>query len=96
MLLDIVENEVACGIDNIKTSFASGRNGIPPKFIKMSKVVLVPIHVKLCNKCVKEECFSDDFNLSKLFQFLKQLHQNNWTIFGILAYISSKYIFKTN
>ena len=47
MLRDIVENKVACAIDNIKTNSAPGPDGIPPKFIKMSKVVLVPVFTKL-------------------------------------------------
>ena len=57
MLLDIVENEVACAIDNIKTNSAPGPVGIPPKFIKMAKVILVPVLTKLYNKCFKEEAF---------------------------------------
>ena len=30
----------------------------------MAKVVLVPFLTKLCNKCLIEECFPDDFKLS--------------------------------
>ena len=63
MVLDIVENEVACAIDSIKTNFALGPDGISLKFIKMANVVLVPVLTKLYNKCLKEECFSDDFEL---------------------------------
>ena len=47
MLLDIVESEVARAIDNIKTNSAPGPDGIPPKFIKMAEVVLVPVLTKL-------------------------------------------------
>ena len=47
MLLDIVESEVARAIDNIKTNSAPGPDGIPPKFIKIAKVVLVPVFTKL-------------------------------------------------
>ena len=64
MLLDIAENEVACAIDNVKTNSAPGPDGIPPKFIKMSKVILVPVLTKLYNKCLEEECFAYDFKLS--------------------------------
>ena len=63
VLLDIVESEVARAIDNIKTN-SSGPNRIPPKFIEMAKVVLVPILTKLYNKCLEEECFPNDFKLS--------------------------------
>ena len=67
MLLDFVENEVACAIDNIKTNSAPGPDYIPPKFIKMAKVVLAPVLTKLYNKCLKEECFPDDFKLSPCY-----------------------------
>ena len=83
MLLDIVENEVACAIHNIKTNFVSGPDSISPKFNKMAKIVLVPVLTKLYNKCFKKECFSDDFKLSHVFRFLKQLQSNNWAISGI-------------
>ena len=53
MLLDIAESEVARAIDNIKTNSAPGPNCIPPKFIKMARVVLVPVLTKLYNKCLK-------------------------------------------
>ena len=63
ILLDIVENEVACTVDNIETNSAPGSDGIPAKFIKKTKVVLAPVLTKLYNKCLKEECFPDDFKL---------------------------------
>ena len=71
MLLDIVESEVASAIDNIKTNSAPGPDGIPPKFIKMAKIVLVPVFTKLYNKCLEEECFPDDFKLSHVILFPK-------------------------
>ena len=61
LLLDIVENEVAFAIDNIKTNSAPGSNGISSKFIEMAKVVLVLVLTNLYNKCLKEESFSNDF-----------------------------------
>ena len=64
MLLDIVESEVARANDNIKTNSAPVPDGIPPKFIKLAKKVFVPVLTKLYNKCLKEECFPDDFKLS--------------------------------
>ena len=63
MLLDAVESEAACEIDNIETNSAPAPDGIPSKFIKMAKVVLIPVFTKLYNKCLKEECFPDDFKL---------------------------------
>ena len=66
MLLDIVKREIARAIDNIKTNFAPGLDGISPKFIKMAKVVSVPVLAKLYNKCLKEECFPDNCKLSYL------------------------------
>ena len=71
MLLDIVENEVACATDNIKTNFASGPDGIPPKCIKMVKVVLVSVLTKLYNKYLKKECFPDDFRLNHVISIAK-------------------------
>ena len=50
-------------IDCIKTNSAPAPVGIPAKFIKMVKVFIVPVSTKLYNKCMKEECFSDDFQL---------------------------------
>ena len=57
---------VARAINNIKTNSAPGPDGIPPKFIKMAKAVLVPVLTKLYNKCLKEKCFMDDFKLSHI------------------------------
>ena len=71
MLLDIVKSEVARSIDNIKTNSAAGPEGITPKFIKMAKVVLVPVLTKLYNKCLEEKCFPDDFKLSHVIPILK-------------------------
>ena len=71
MLLDIGESEVARAIDNTKTNSAPGPNGIPPKFIKMTKVVLVPVLTKLHNKCLEKECFPDDFKLSHVIPIHK-------------------------
>ena len=88
ILLGIVENEVACVIDNIKTNPAPGPDGIPPKFIKMVIIVLVPVLTKLYNKCLEEKCFPDDFKISNVIPILKQLHPKNWVI---SAYISFKY-----
>ena len=64
-------NEVSCAIDNIKTKSAPGPDGIPPKLIKMAKAVLVPVLTKLYNKCLKEECFPDDFKLSHVILISK-------------------------
>ena len=63
LLLDVVENKVACVIATIeiKTNSAPRPDGIPPKYIKMAQVVSVL--TKLYNKRLKE-CFSDDFKLS--------------------------------
>ena len=71
MLLDIVESEIARATKNIKTNSAPGPNGISPKFIKIAKVVLVPVLTKLYNKCLKEECFPDDFKLSHVIPIPK-------------------------
>ena len=46
--------------DNIKTNSAPGPNGIPRKFIKMAKLILVLVFTKFYNKCVKKECFPDE------------------------------------
>ena len=71
MLLHIVENEVACAIDNIKTNSATGPHGIPPKFIKLTEVILIPVLTKLYHKCFKEECVPDDFQLSHVIPIPK-------------------------
>ena len=54
VLIDIVKNKVSYAINNNKTNSAPGPNGIPPKFIKMAKVVLIPVCIKLYHKCLKE------------------------------------------
>ena len=92
MLLDIVEIEVACAIDNIKTNFAPGPDGIPPKFIEMTKIVLVSVLTKLYNKCLKEECFPDDLKLSYVIPIPKLAAPKEYPRFS--AYISSKGILK--
>ena len=71
MLLDIVENEVVRAINNIKTNFAPGPDGISPKFIKMAEVVLIPVRTILYNKGVKEERFPNDFKLSHVIPIPK-------------------------
>ena len=70
-LIDIVENEAAYAIDNIKTNSAPGPDVITSKFITMAKIVLVPVLTKLYNKCIKEECFPDDFKLSNVIPISK-------------------------
>ena len=86
MLLDIVENEVARAIDNIKTNSAPGSDGIPTKFIKMTKVVLVSVLTKLYNKCLKEECFPDDFKISHAIPIPKTADPKNWVISGLYLF----------
>ena len=71
MLLDIVEREIAHAIDNIKTNSALGPDGISPNFITMAKVVLVNVLSKLYNKCLKEECFPDNFKLNHVIPIPK-------------------------
>ena len=50
---------------------ASGPNSIPQRFIKMARVVLVPILAELYNKCLKEKCFPDEFNLNHVIPIPK-------------------------
>ena len=41
-------------INNIKTQSAPGLDGISPKFMKLSKVVLTTFLTKLFNKCISQ------------------------------------------
>ena len=66
MLLDIVESEVACAIDNIKTNSAPGPHGI-----QNGQSSLASVLTKLYNKCLEEECFPDDFKLSHVIPIPK-------------------------
>ena len=80
MLQNIVENEVTCIIDNIKTNSALKHDGTPSKCIMMAKAVLVPFLTKIYDKCLKEECFRMILRSAMLFRFLKQLHPKDWAI----------------
>ena len=71
MLLDIVENEAVCTINDIKTNSVPGPEGFPTKFIKMTQVVLVSVLMKLYNKYFTEKRFPDDFKLSHVILICK-------------------------
>ena len=75
----------------IKTNSAPGPDGIPLKFIKMPKVVLVPVFTKLYNKRLEEECFPDDFKLSHVIPIPTRAVPKK---LGDFRPISFKYILK--
>ena len=64
VLHKISENEVSSCINDIKTNSAHGMDGIPSKFVKMAKCVLVSFFTKLYNICIKEEIFPEEFKIA--------------------------------
>ena len=55
---DVTENEVSIAIKNLKSNSAPGIDAIPPKFVKMAKMLFTPLLTKLYNKSLIQEFFS--------------------------------------
>ena len=49
---DVTENEVSIAIENLKSNSAPGIDSIPPKFVKMVKMLLTSLLTKSYNKCL--------------------------------------------
>ena len=50
---------------------APGIDAIPPKFVKMAKMLLTPLLTKLYNNCLIQELFSDVFKVSQVIPIPK-------------------------
>ena len=68
---DVTENEVSIAIENLKSNSAPGIDSIPPKFVKMAKMLLTPLLTKLYNKCLTQEFFPDVFKISQVISIPK-------------------------
>ena len=61
---EIEEQEINYCISSIKATSAPGSDNIPPKFVKLAKIVLTPFLTKLFNKCIQQETFPDAFKIA--------------------------------
>ena len=68
---DVTENEVSIAIENLKSNSAPGIDSIPPKFVKMAKMLLTPLLTKLYNKCLIQDFFPDVFKVSQVIPIPK-------------------------
>ena len=68
---DVTENEVSIAIENLKPNSAPGIDAIPPKFVKMAKMLLTPLLTILYNKCLIQEFFPDVFKVSQVIPISK-------------------------
>ena len=68
---DVTENKVSIAIKNLKSNSAPGIDAIPPKFVKMAKMLLTPLLTKLYNKCLIQEFFPDVFKVSQVIPIPK-------------------------
>lgn len=74
VLNEVTENEVSNSIDNLKFRSSPGIDGVPPKYVKMAKVVLSPILTNLFNKCFRDETFPECFKVSQIIPLPKFAH----------------------
>ena len=81
VLHEITEEEVNTCINNIKSQSAPGLDGISPKFIKLSKVVLTPFLTKLFNKCISQKSFPDSFKTAAIIPIPKSSSPNSMNDF---------------
>ena len=77
--------EVNTCINNIKSQSAPGLDGISPKFIKSSKVVLTPFLTKLFNKCISQKSFSDSFKTAAIIPIPKISSPNSMNDFRSIS-----------
>ena len=71
VMYDVTENEVSIAIENLKSNSAPGIDAIPPKFVKIAKMLLIPLLTKLYNKCLIQEFFPDVFKVSQVIPIPK-------------------------
>ena len=76
-VLHEITEEVNTCINNIKSQSVPGLDGISPKFIKLSKVVLTPFLTKLFNKCIFQKSFPDNFNTAAIIPIPKNFSPNS-------------------
>ena len=81
VLHEISEEGVNTCINNIKSQSAPGLDGISPKFIKLSKVVLTPFLTKLFNKCISQKSFPDSFKTAAIIPIPKSSSPNSMNDF---------------
>ena len=71
MLHDITPEEVSNCISNIKSCSAPGMDGIPPKFVKLTRRILSPYLAKLFDNCIKQEIIPRDFKVAHVIPIPK-------------------------
>ena len=64
LLHELTPEEVSNCISNIKPYSAPGMDGIPPKFVKLTRGILSPYLGKLFNKCTEQEIFPRNFKVA--------------------------------
>ena len=73
--------EVDTCINNIKSQSAPGLDGISPKFIKFSQVVLTPFLTRLFNKRISQKAFPDSFKTAAIIPIPKISSPNSMNDF---------------
>ena len=69
---DVTENEVSIAIENSKSNSVPGIDAIPPKFVKMTKILLTPLLTKSYNKIMfNSGIFSYVFKVSQVIPIPK-------------------------
>ena len=52
-------------------SCAPGSDGIPPRFVKLAKTILIPLLTKIFNKCIQHEVFPNAFKTAQVIPIPK-------------------------
>ena len=86
MLHEITPEEVSNCISNNKLYFATDMDGIPPKFVKIARI-LSPYLAKLFNKCIEQEIFPRDVKVAYAIPFPKTSSPKSrnefWPVFAL-------------
>ena len=79
ILSPILETEVEKLIQELDTTKSVGLDDIPPKILKWSAPVIVPIITKLFNKCLLGGIYPDSLKLARVIPIFKGGDRNEST-----------------
>ena len=66
-----IDEKVNFSINNIKVNSAPGSDEIPPKFVKLAKIILTPLLTKIFNKCIQHKTFPNAFKTAQVIPIPK-------------------------